>query len=100
MNDGGIVYISTAVLSGSSSTTPTPVGAEEGVSSSGQPSTAETVKLLQTVSSATSTTATGGRERRAAGGGGTAAEGEKDDNIVTTIDEVCAHWQLPFPGSH
>ncbi|CAI7990919.1 hypothetical protein GBAR_LOCUS584, partial [Geodia barretti] len=35
------------VLSGSSSTTPTPVGSEEVVPSSGQPTAAETVKILR-----------------------------------------------------
>ncbi|CAI7999164.1 Microtubule-associated serine/threonine-protein kinase 1 [Geodia barretti] len=76
-----------SVLSGSSSTTPTPVGSEEVVPSSGQPTAAETVKILRTatgVANTSTTTGGGGRERA----GDAAPEGEEEDNIVTTIDEV------------
>ena len=81
------------VLSGSSSTTPTPVGSEEVVPSSGQPTAAETVKILRTatgVANTSTTTGGGGRERA----GDAAPEGEEEDNIVTTIDEVCVHTLL------
>ena len=79
------------VLSGSSSTTPTPVGSDDVVSSSVQPSAAETVRLLQSASAAASASAGGGGGGEGEGGGGTAAvaEGEEDENMVTTIDEVC-----------
>ena len=65
------------------------MGSEEVVlSSSGQPTAAETVKILQTatgVANTSTTTGGGGRERA----GDAAPEGEEEDNIVTTIDEVC-----------
>ncbi|CAI8020099.1 Microtubule-associated serine/threonine-protein kinase 3 [Geodia barretti] len=76
-----------SVMSGSSSITPTPVGSEEVVPSSGQPAAAETVKILLTatgVANTSTTTGGGGRERAR----DAAPEGEEEDNIVTTIDEV------------
>ena len=85
---------SNSVLSGSSSTTPTPVSSDDVVSSSGQTSTAETVKVLQSASGASAVPPTGGG---GGGGGGrergtgytVTGEGEEEDNVVTTIDEVC-----------
>ena len=84
---------SNSVLSGSSSTTPTPVSSDDVVSSSGQTSTAETVKVLQSASGASAVPPAGG----GGGGGGrergtgdtVTGEGEEEDNVVTTIDEVC-----------
>ena len=75
-----------AVLSGSSSTTPTPVGCEDAASA---PTTAEeTVKLLQSVSAAASGKKTGSGGDGATTGETTSVAEEDDDNVVTTIDEV------------
>lgn len=81
------------VLSGSSSTTPTPVGSED--TTPAPTSTAETVKLLQTASAA-ATTSGKKTEGEGGGGGGDSSAGdttnvteEEEDNVVTTIDEVC-----------
>ena len=72
-----------AVLSGSLSTTPTPVGSEDARSS-----TADTVKLLQSASAAAAAATSDKKTEDEAGGDPVAEPGDEDDNVVTTIDEV------------
>lgn len=87
-----------SVLSGSLSTTPTPISSED--TTSAPTSTADTVKLLQTASAAAATSGKKGEgegeaEGEAEGEGGDSSAGdttnateEEEDNVVTTIDEL------------
>ena len=73
------------------------MSSDDVVSSSGQTSTAETVKVLQSASGASAVPPAagggggggGGRERGTGDTGTVTGEGEEEDNVVTTIDEVC-----------